>query len=158
MKKLFFNIGIGLLALVVFCVVIFLLGIWQYVREHDMQRLSQEDLKQVFTQGDENLVKELQTIRQNGLLRTEGYRLLHWTDGKIRYEVEAYGLGWVLTKRSWAGGMAFQHTGSNTMNYANVWMAPQKNRAYLACVNQGDEVAFLSTDDAISWMIKSEMK
>ena len=34
-----------------------------------------------------------------------------------------YALGWLRLERDWAGGAVLTHAGSNTMNYAVVWMA-----------------------------------
>jgi CubicO group peptidase (beta-lactamase class C family) len=65
-----------------------------------------------------------------------------------------YALGWTVTQRDWAGGKALNHGGDNTMNFANVWIAPGKNFAILVCVNQSngansDGVAFEATDEAV---------
>ena len=46
-----------------------------------------------------------------------------------------YACGWSVLERSWANGLAYNHAGSNTMNYALVWAAPGTNRAYLVCTN-----------------------
>ncbi len=82
------------------------------------------------------------------LLKASSYRMLHTPhfDGD-------YALGWVVTKRDWAGGPALHHAGSNTMNYANVWMAPARDFAVLVCVNQGGDAAFKATDAAASALI-----
>lgn len=69
-----------------------------------------------------------------------------------------YALGWIVTQRDWAGGTAFNHGGSNTMNYANVWVAPEKNFAMLICTNQGGDQAFEATDDTAAAMIKLFME
>src|SRR5260221_8306878 len=64
-----------------------------------------------------------------------------------------YALGWRVAQRDWAGGKALNHSGDNTMNFANVWVAPQRNFAILVCVNQSGNTAFQATDDAMSAMI-----
>ena len=64
-----------------------------------------------------------------------------------------YALGWSVVERDWAGGKALEHAGDNTMNCANVWIAPQKNFAILACVNQSGDIAFQATDEAVVAMI-----
>jgi hypothetical protein len=46
------------------------------------------------------------------------------------------------------------HVGDNTMNCANVWIAPQKDFAILVCVNQGGDTAFQASDAAVGAMIK----
>ena len=46
------------------------------------------------------------------------------------------------------------HAGDNTMNYANVWIAPQRDFAILVCVNQGGDTAFKATDRAVVALMK----
>lgn len=53
-------------------------------------------------------------------------------------EGEDYALGWVVTKRKWAGGKTLTHTGSNTMFFTVIWMAPAKNMAWIVSTNVGD--------------------
>lgn len=63
-------------------------------------------------------------------------------------------LGWLSVERSWGGGKVLNHGGDNTMNFANVWIAPQRNFAILVCVNQSGETAFQATDEAVGALIK----
>lgn len=64
-----------------------------------------------------------------------------------------YALGWTVVQRGWAGGKALNHGGDNTMNFANVWVAPNKDFAILVCVNQSGDTAFKATDEAVGAMI-----
>lgn len=50
-----------------------------------------------------------------------------------------YAGGWIVTHRDWAGGdnTALTHAGSNTQNYAVVWIAPGRDFAVLIATNQG---------------------
>jgi CubicO group peptidase (beta-lactamase class C family) len=64
-----------------------------------------------------------------------------------------YALGWQVVQRDWAGGKALNHRGDNTMNFANVWVAPQRDFAILVCINQSGDSAFQATDDAVVAMI-----
>ena len=43
---------------------------------------------------------------------------------------EEYACGWLVVPRDWASGIALTHTGSNTMWFAVIWLAP---RGTLAC-------------------------
>lgn len=65
-----------------------------------------------------------------------------------------YALGWLVTHRGWGGGEVLNHVGDNTMNCANVWIAPEKDFAVLVCVNQGGAVAFRAADAAVGAMIQ----
>lgn len=83
------------------------------------------------------------------LLKPETYARLHTppADGD-------YAFGWGVTERDWGGGRVLQHGGDNTMNHANVWIAPHRNFAVIACVNQGGDTAFEATDAAVSALIR----
>ncbi len=60
-----------------------------------------------------------------------------------------YALGWLVAEREWGGGTVMNHAGCNTMNFANVWVAPKRDFAILACVNSGTDEAFKATDEAV---------
>ena len=64
-----------------------------------------------------------------------------------------YALGWIVVQRSWAGGKALNHGGDNTMNFANVWIAPQQNFGILVCVNQSGDTAHKAADRAVGAVI-----
>lgn len=66
----------------------------------------------------------------------------------------SYG-GWKLANRSWAKGVAFTHTGSNTANYANVWIAPEIDSIFMSVTNAGGEEAYKATDTMIGNMIRA---
>jgi hypothetical protein len=65
-----------------------------------------------------------------------------------------YALGWIVTEREWAGGTVLTHSGSNTMNFATVWIAPERDLAVLACTNQGGDAAQAACDAAVTALIK----
>jgi CubicO group peptidase (beta-lactamase class C family) len=64
------------------------------------------------------------------------------------------GFGWIVVNRSWAGGNALTHSGSNTMNYCVCWLAPGKNFGVLVCTNQGGGTVFKACDAAATELIK----
>ena len=39
------------------------------------------------------------------------------------------------------------------VNYANAWLAPEKNFAILVCTNRGGDAAFRATDAAVAALI-----
>lgn len=85
------------------------------------------------------------------LLKPETFATLHQrpTEGD-------YAFGWNFTDRNWAGGKTLVHSGSNTMNYAVVWMAPERDRAFLAVTNIGGQEAAKACDQAVSALIRWE--
>lgn len=83
------------------------------------------------------------------LLKPEAYQTLHTT-----HFGGDYALGWMVLDRSWGGGKVLNHGGDNTMNFANVWLAPKRDFAIIACVNQSGEKAFAATDEAIVALMK----
>lgn len=66
-----------------------------------------------------------------------------------------YSMGWAIAPRSWAGGVAFNHTGSNTLNYCSVWMAPARDKAYLVVTNTAGEGVADSVDLLVSELVKA---
>lgn len=83
------------------------------------------------------------------LLRPESFAHLH--RDAFRQE---YALGWGLAQRSWAGGLALTHGGTNTLWWAVIWLAPARNAAFLAAVNCGAESGFRACDSAVGAMIR----
>lgn len=81
---------------------------------------------------------------ESALLKPEAYQTMH----KTHFGGD-YALGWMVLQRSWGGGKVLNHGGDNTMNFANVWIAPKRDFAIIACVNQSGQAAFSATDDAI---------
>lgn len=65
-----------------------------------------------------------------------------------------YALGWMVVQREWGGGLVFHHAGDNTMNFANVWIAPQRDFAILVCTNQSGSRGFKSTDEAVGALLR----
>lgn len=65
-----------------------------------------------------------------------------------------YALGWIVVSRSWGGGKVLNHVGDNTMNCANVWVAPKRDFAILVCVNQSGDRAFAASDAAVGALIR----
>ena len=67
---------------------------------------------------------------------------------------QQYAGGWIVTDRPWAGGIALTHAGSNTMWFADVWLAPAKDVAFLKAINDGSDAAAKPADDGIGQMIR----
>jgi len=64
-----------------------------------------------------------------------------------------YALGWGAVERDWGGGFVLNHAGDNTMNHANVWIAPERDFAVLVCINQGGDAAAKASDAAAGALI-----
>lgn len=64
-----------------------------------------------------------------------------------------YALGWSLHDRDW-GGRVLTHSGTNTMHYAIVWVAPQRNFAVLVAANRGGDGAAEGLDKLCGAMIR----
>ena len=65
-----------------------------------------------------------------------------------------YAGGWRVTKRPWGKGTVLTHSGSNTMWYALVWVAPQLDRAFLVATNSRDDNSHAICDQVIGKLIK----
>ncbi len=83
------------------------------------------------------------------LLQPASFKKLH-----TRAPKEDYALGWVVQKRTWGGGDVFMHTGSNTMWYCALWVAPGQNSAFVAATNIASESADDGCDEAIKTMVE----
>jgi CubicO group peptidase (beta-lactamase class C family) len=65
-----------------------------------------------------------------------------------------YAHGWVIANRDWAGGRAYTHAGSNTMNMAIAWVAPKRQFAILVASNVGSDKVSDACDDVVFKLIK----
>ena len=75
--------------------------------------------------------------KKGGLLKRATYRKMH----KAPFGGD-YAYGWVVAPRPWAKGDALTHAGSNTSNFAVVWIAPKRSFAILVMTNvAGDGVS-----------------
>lgn len=94
---------------------------------------------------------QLQGARGSGkLLRSESFQKLH-----TPLSGQTYALGWDTAKRDWAGGTALTHTGSNTMFFAVIWIAPAKDFAVVVATNLGGAKAAKACDDT-AWKLIQE--
>ena len=64
-----------------------------------------------------------------------------------------YAEGWLVVSRSWAGGTALTHTGSNTLWYATAWLAPEKDLALVVATNCATNAAATDVDAAFGPLI-----
>jgi CubicO group peptidase (beta-lactamase class C family) len=87
---------------------------------------------------------------KSALMIPDTYRTLHTPPFG-----DDHALGWLAVERDWGGGMVLNHTGSNTMNYANTWIAPSRDFAVLVCINQGGDTAFAASDEVVAALIKA---
>lgn len=65
--------------------------------------------------------------------------------------------GWILVERPWAGGMAYNHAGSNTVNFCVAWVAPKKNFVSLVMTNIGGDEVFPTLDGVIAASIQKHL-
>jgi CubicO group peptidase (beta-lactamase class C family) len=85
----------------------------------------------------------------DALLKPESFRKLHTPP-----EGADYACGWGCYKRSWAGGNALAHSGSNTMWFLVMWLAPEKNFSVIAATNIAGNDAEKGCDEVAAAMIK----
>jgi CubicO group peptidase (beta-lactamase class C family) len=65
-----------------------------------------------------------------------------------------YAGGWLVFDRSWAGGRALNHSGSNTYWYATIWIAPARDLATLVATNLGSSPGEAACEAATQELIK----
>ncbi len=86
---------------------------------------------------------------KSGFLSCESFARLHTDEFR-----QGYSLGWSVTKRQWARGLALTHAGSNTLWFAVIWIALERGMGLLSAVNCGGTHAFHACDAAIAEMIQ----
>jgi CubicO group peptidase (beta-lactamase class C family) len=69
-----------------------------------------------------------------------------------------YACGWMAAERPWGGGTVLTHSGSNTMWYCVVWMAPGRDFAVLVCTNTAGERAERGCDAAAAALIEEHLR
>lgn len=85
-----------------------------------------------------------------GLVPSSVYQRLHECP-----DMQAYAMGWGVATRPWAGGDVLTHSGSNTMWYCVVWIAPEKGVALIATCNEGGDKATKACDAVVVALAKS---
>lgn len=93
--------------------------------------------------GDTNI--DLNDDERRFLFKPESF------DGK-------YAKGIVVTKRGWVGGNVYMHTGSNTMFYSVMWIAPEIDFAIVAACNSGEKEAYQFMDSIVWKYIQDFIK
>jgi CubicO group peptidase (beta-lactamase class C family) len=76
------------------------------------------------------------------------------TMDKLITPTGTYAGGWVVTNRPWAKGIVLTHTGSNTMWYAVMWVAPKLDRAFIVATNSRDENSHAICDQMAGELIQ----
>lgn len=87
------------------------------------------------------------------LLKPETLKRLHTPPAG-----EEYACGWNAIERPWAGGTALMHNGTNTLWYAVMWLAPEKEFAVLSATNVGGAGAETACDEVTVAMINKWLK
>ncbi len=88
-------------------------------------------------------------LRSDDPLRSPAtFEQLHFPRG-----AERYALGWGATTRDWAGGRVLSHSGSNTMWFATIVIAPDADAAALVATNCGGEPAERACGEAVKALI-----
>lgn len=92
----------------------------------------------------------------NGLLKPKTLARLHALPESVKVDgaSEGYACGWVVLQRDWTGGTALMHSGSNTMWYVAMWLAPKKNFAVIAATNVAGEGAEKGCIDLVGAMVR----
>jgi D-alanyl-D-alanine carboxypeptidase len=83
----------------------------------------------------------------DGFLPLDAFQTLH------RPALESYAAGWIVVERAWTEGPVLTHSGSNTMWYAVVWIAPGTDAAFLAVCNAGGERAAQACDAIVTSLL-----
>lgn len=85
-------------------------------------------------------------------LKEESFALLHESRYYKKHD-GGYALGWQQVPRPWAKGNALTHNGTNTMNYAVIWLAPEANLGIAVVCNEGERDVAKALDRITSAMV-----
>ncbi len=64
-----------------------------------------------------------------------------------------YGFGWGIIKRPWAKGEVLTHDGSNTQNYATIWLAPKLKFGVMVATNEGGDEAAAACSEVVDAVV-----
>lgn len=92
-------------------------------------------------------------VGEKALLKPESFRRLHTPP-----EGQDYACGWGSVARGWAGGKALTHTGSNTMWFVVMWLAPEKDFSVVIGTNTMGDEAPKACDQVAAAMIGKWLK
>ena len=81
------------------------------------------------------------------LLQSASYTQLFTDQG------HEYSLGWGVVDQDWTGGVAYSHSGSNSMNAATVWIVPELDEAYLMVSNSAENETWVVLDEFVGFWI-----
>jgi D-alanyl-D-alanine carboxypeptidase len=73
----------------------------------------------------------------------------------LRTETKDAAAGWFVAQREWADGLALSHDGSNTMNYAKVWLAPEKRIGLAIATNSAGPKTNVLLSKLADWIIRT---
>jgi CubicO group peptidase (beta-lactamase class C family) len=77
---------------------------------------------------------------------------------ELHRPVETFAAGWLVARRGWArgaddpeatDGVVLTHNGSNTLWFATVWIAPERDAVLLAATNAATPMASVACDKAV---------
>lgn len=88
------------------------------------------------------------------VLTPASFALLHQSRHFLKNQ-GGYALGWYQVPRPWANGNALMHNGTNTMNFAVIWLAPHRNLGIAVVTNEGKRNADKATDEICAWLVKT---
>jgi CubicO group peptidase (beta-lactamase class C family) len=92
----------------------------------------------------------MQRNQAGGLLKPETLVKLHTPPAG-----GDYACGWRVVKRGWAGGNALTHSGSNTMWYVVMWLAPEKDFSVIVATNIAGSDAQQGCDEVAAAIIQN---
>jgi CubicO group peptidase (beta-lactamase class C family) len=75
-----------------------------------------------------------------------------------RYRASEWSPGWCVVDRTWSGGYALFHYGSNWGSIASMWLAPLKNLAFVAAsnANTGQKACDAAINKLIARFLQNE--
>jgi CubicO group peptidase (beta-lactamase class C family) len=86
---------------------------------------------------------------ESGIVSAETFEKLH-----TPFPETTYALGWGVVEREWARGSTLVHSGSNTLWYHTIWVAPERDLAIVAVTNVAGEHTAMVVDIAVGAILR----
>lgn len=96
---------------------------------------------------------QAQEGRNGGILTPDTFQVLHTPT----FGGEYMG-GFIETPRDWADGLALTHSGSNTINYELIWIAPKRGFALAVAMNAVVPGVEQAADDVAALLIRRTLR
>jgi CubicO group peptidase (beta-lactamase class C family) len=96
-----------------------------------------------------------QHLQKSGIVTAASFSKLHTVAANDGSNY-TYG-GWIKVQLPWTSGYVLTHNGSNSLNYAQVWIAPNQNSIFMFGSNIAGDEAVNAINDGLASLIRQKL-